>query len=317
MGSCIEGKKKPGLKLLKLTLTNFASFKDGCFLYLGHAKAPLMCFDVDRDSPSVFALHPQPCSAHVQQLASTSTVRCMSVYVSSFISLSSILSLASAFQNPFCSSFHIMSGLVALLLKEAFIFRGQLCTDLEVWIPLSIVFCLGDAKWFISISFACLGNHSKAIPPKIVRHCDTCSMQRILSQCLFLAPSFPLRITNKSGPCVLFQSSCPHSLCIDQLLRWCQAGYITALSRSYHQTPPQVAQSHGQSSAMCKSRWSQCWLWWRMQATLHSWKVSKYRCEGKGISCVGDLIMLPIFFFCSIIWWLCHCCWMCCRMQIG
>jgi len=38
MGSCMEGRKKLGLKLLKLTLTNFASFTDGCFLYLGHAK---------------------------------------------------------------------------------------------------------------------------------------------------------------------------------------------------------------------------------------------------------------------------------------
>jgi len=37
-------------------------------------------------------------------------------------------------------------------------------------------------------------------------------------------------------------------------------------------------------------------------------KVSKHHCEGKGIACVGDLIMLPIFFFCSIIRQLCSCC---------
>lgn len=38
MGRRMEGRKKPGLKLLKLTLTNFASFTDRCFFYLGHAK---------------------------------------------------------------------------------------------------------------------------------------------------------------------------------------------------------------------------------------------------------------------------------------
>ena len=37
-------------------------------------------------------------------------------------------------------------------------------------------------------------------------------------------------------------------------------------------------------------------------------KVSKRRCEGKGVVCVGDLIMLPIFFFCIIIRRLCSCC---------
>ena len=38
MGGRMEGRKKSGLKLPKLTLTNFASITDGWFLHLGHAK---------------------------------------------------------------------------------------------------------------------------------------------------------------------------------------------------------------------------------------------------------------------------------------
>jgi hypothetical protein len=63
---------------------------------------------------SVFAAHPQPCSAHVQRLAPTSTVRCVSVYVSS-----STCVFRREFARPclfaivpFVSSF-VMSGHVA------------------------------------------------------------------------------------------------------------------------------------------------------------------------------------------------------------
>lgn len=34
----MEGRKKPDLKLLKLTLTNFTSLTDRCCLYIGRAK---------------------------------------------------------------------------------------------------------------------------------------------------------------------------------------------------------------------------------------------------------------------------------------
>ena len=70
------------------------------FLYLGHAKGTredcrvrAFAFLIDEKKKmlmrlsSVFATHPQPCSAHVQRLASTSTVRCVSVYLSPSIFL--------------------------------------------------------------------------------------------------------------------------------------------------------------------------------------------------------------------------------------
>ena len=84
------------------------------FHFLLMHERPLVLMEIS----AVFSPHPQPRSAHVQRLAPTSTVRCMSVYVSLstlFPTLSSPVRLDLVFSRSFLHffSFIVLSGLVA------------------------------------------------------------------------------------------------------------------------------------------------------------------------------------------------------------